>query len=424
MIGKEAVPPGGAQPLFYSYKKMWEPILNTPEETAAIRERIDGIYRSVQKNYRAAGNMGLIGGDISLGIFLSYCDRFYHRDPQDNEVLGHILTGVFGAINSGNVTPTFSNGLAGVSWGIRHLVSEGFIEVDDYDEEVLLRYTREKTISFSRAGKFDFLHGSLGMVYSLLRHDVYTAADLGNFIELLAGAGTSQNGKICWSSTVHFGPQSSEVINLGLAHGIPATVSVLSRFYSEKLRSPLLEDLVVRSVNYILSSKNKPEKKCISLYPGYIDDAGQGENSRMGWCYGDLGIAFSLLQAGRSMGREDWIEESMRIADHAAQRRDMDTNMVYDASLCHGTAGQAHMFNRFYQATRRESCREAAVYWAGKTLQMAQHDDGFGGYKSFYYNEGYKNNIGVLDGSAGIGLSLISLVSAIEPRWDSAFLLS
>jgi hypothetical protein len=111
---------------------------------------------------------------------------------------------------------------------------------------------------------------------------------------------------------------------------------------------------------------------------------------------------------------------------HATKRRGLQKNGVVDAGICHGTAGIAHIFNRFYRDTQLDSFKHATDYWIDQTLKMAKFKDGLAGYKSWQGHEnGWKNEYGLLEGIAGIGLVLHSyLHPEIEPTWDSCLLLS
>ena len=110
----------------------------------------------------------------------------------------------------------------------------------------------------------------------------------------------------------------------------------------------------------------------------------------------------------------------------STHRKSLSDNMVNDAALCHGTAGIAHIFNRFYHITNIPDFKEAAIYWYNQTIQMSKFEDGLAGYKTCISNDSKKleNCTGFLEGIAGIGLALISSVSDIEPSWDEFLLIS
>lgn len=109
---------------------------------------------------------------------------------------------------------------------------------------------------------------------------------------------------------------------------------------------------------------------------------------------------------------------------HASQRKDFEKNGIVDAGICHGTAGIAHIFNRFFFETKMPIFKDTANYWIKETLKMATHDDGLAGYKSFYSEKEWVKEYGLLEGVAGIGLALLSHISDEEPTWDRCLLLS
>jgi hypothetical protein len=81
---------------------------------------------------------------------------------------------------------------------------------------------------------------------------------------------------------------------------------------------------------------------------------------------------------------------------------------VVDASICHGSAGLAHIFNRLYQATGQSVFRSAAEEWLQHLVETWCPDA----------------EPGLLTGAAGVGLVLLAASTPHEPRWDRLFLLS
>ncbi len=70
-------------------------------------------------------------------------------------------------------------------------------------------------------------------------------------------------------------------------------------------------------------------------------------------------------------------------------------------------------------------CKDAAAYWIGQTLSLAKFEDGLAGYKTWQGAErGFRNEYGLLEGIAGIGLALTSYTYETEPTWDECLLLS
>jgi len=101
--------------------------------------------------------------------------------------------------------------------------------------------------------------------------------------------------------------------------------------------------------------------------------------------------------------------------------------MARDAGLCHGTAGIAHLFNRMYQATGDALLADAARYWYERTLMVRKPGVEIAGYRVRLADGSQPQRAarpGFLTGAAGIGLSLLSAISDVEPSWDRLLLVS
>ena len=103
----------------------------------------------------------------------------------------------------------------------------------------------------------------------------------------------------------------------------------------------------------------------------------------------------------------------------------MDTAMMNDVWVCHGTGGAAHIFQRLYQKTQIDDFKFAANYWYLKTLQ--QLDRGWPQIQPSYTRSGgyaRKDLTGFLIGYAGLGLTLLSPLETTTMDWDEMILMS
>jgi hypothetical protein len=148
---------------------------------------------------------------------------------------------------------------------------------------------------------------------------------------------------------------------------------------------------------------------------------------RLAWCYGDLGIAATVAVAAQGARRTDWRGTAHEIA-RAAARRPPAASGVIDASLCHGAAGVAHLFNRLYQESGDPELGEAARRWLHRALAFRRPGRGIGGFRTWEAQAdgsgSWYDDAGFLAGAAGTGLALLAAVSPVEPAWDRALLLS
>ncbi|MFK8007579.1 MAG: lanthionine synthetase LanC family protein [Saprospiraceae bacterium] len=107
-----------------------------------------------------------------------------------------------------------------------------------------------------------------------------------------------EDGSLRWVYTNALEKSSS--FNLGMSHGLASTISILCKFAKNKRFAPKSKELLLGAVRYIL--KNKSENPdSYSCFPNSIalenNESTKLKGSRLAWCYGDLGIGYSLLEA-------------------------------------------------------------------------------------------------------------------------------
>jgi hypothetical protein len=109
-----------------------------------------------------------------------------------------------------------------------------------------------------------------------------------------------------------------------------------------------------------------------------------------------------------------------------SKRLDLEKNKIFDACVCHGSAGIAHFFNRMYHETKMKEFYDISIYWIETTLKMASFSDGLAGFKTWHTEQhgGWVNEYCLLEGISGIGLSLLSFYNSKTLDWDKAFLMS
>jgi len=323
---------------------------------------------------------------------------------------------------------TLCAGLSGIAWGIVHLAKQNLIgienesffsELDNHIYEYALKDIKIK-------GNVDILYGGLGaMVYFLERLPNEDARNyLGEIVNELWLSAVVEMDEVKWINSFNSSYTVNSIgdeYNLGLAHGITGIIAVLCKVYDQQIEQDRCSYLINGSINWLL--KQKLPETFYSIFPTAVGKDIEVYNSRLGWCYGDLPIAWVLYQAGISLNRKEWQQEAIRIMLHASKRRELEKNEVLDAGICHGTAGIAHLFNRFYHKTQEPDLKEAANYWINETIKMAKFEDGLAGYKAWHGKKGWNNCTGLLEGIAGIGIVLISAINENETPWDACLLM-
>ncbi len=215
--------------------------------------------------------------------------------------------------------------------------------------------------------------------------------------------------------------------NLGVAHGIPGIIQLISEISATNIidqerSSRLLEG----SVQWLMLQRRPLGSR--STFSSWIVPGEESSDSRLAWCYGDMGILAVLLQVARRAGREDWHECAKNILDHCLAWPPEDSG-VGDAPLCHGAAGVAHIFNRIYHSEGDTRCLDAALQWFERALAMRRTEGGVGGFFSLTRPQPshgivWEPSAAFLDGAVGVALALLAALTPVEPVWDRLLLLS
>jgi lantibiotic modifying enzyme len=399
------------------------------EEAIAILQRI---CTELDLFTREDTNTGLLGGYTGVALFYAYYYQLTGKEEHLDKVY-EIIEKCLQALAEEPMNGSHCSGIAGVSWCIQHLTEMGIIEADDTtdtfaDIDVLIA---DFMASELQEGRHDFLHQGLGpALYFLARLPAPTAVtQLQHLVQQLEKTAIKLPGGIAWKD--HFSSKSQQhkeqdLFNLGLAHGNPAIIDILARCYEKGIARETALPLIAGSVQWLLGTRNNPGNAEQSLYPVLVDasNAVMGEaHSRLGWCYGDLGIATMLWNTGKRLGRSDYQQEAHEMYRHIGRHRNVKNGAVHDACLCHGSAGIAHLLQQVGLAANDAVLLDASRDWLQTTLQMNTWADGPAGYK-FYHHPDYISSHNLLEGIAGIGLSLISFVDTeIKPAWGECMLI-
>jgi len=215
--------------------------------------------------------------------------------------------------------------------------------------------------------------------------------------------------------------------NLGMAHGVAGVIAFLAKVHAlderhvrdlmklkRKVRR-LLEDAVA----WLLAQRSSTTADYI--FPNWVGPSVTPGRSRLAWCYGDLGIAIALFAAGNSLNNASWKRQASRLAKHAAGRT-FEQSGVKDCGLCHGAAGVAHLFNHMFQKSGDVRMKSAARTWFERAFEMRRPGKGVAGFAAFRLDH-WSNEVGILEGSAGIALAFLAATTPVEPQWDRMLLL-
>lgn len=401
----------------------WNPIIVEPIMRARVDEKIGLIIHELERT--EIQGPGLYGGASGVSLFWQYCSLYTNQ--QRHKLLAR--SSIESALKSVQNMPLrydFSSGVAGILWAITHLSKEGHIDwnlTENIGTDIHEFLLKSSTEDFNK-GEYDYMHAGLSTLpYFVERSDNLECRDsIIEIVNLLEHIAHLFPEGIAWQEASEFLINDIRRYNLGMAHGIPGIIVLMCKIWQQNIDRIRVGGLIEKSINYILDKERRSYGS--SLFPSTYPSDGI-YNSRVAWCYGDLGIAVALFQAGQILGNKMWQNKAVDIALHTCNRK-QEQGRVRDTPICHGTSGNAHLFNRMFQYTGKPEFRSAALYWYDETLNM--HDQ-LGHFRHLVtYKEGdkavFEYQIGLLEGIAGVGLSLIAGVSEVEPKWDKCFLIS
>lgn len=344
------------------------------------------------------------------------------------------LTQAVEQLGRGRVDPGLHAGVAGVGWVIAHLVgppAEG-------GEDLCAPIDRALAVVLDRApwtGPFDVINGLAGIgVYALERAPHPAAGPLvARVVRRLAETVKPQATGATWWSNPAWLPRSARRAhhpdwNLGVAHGVAGVIAFLGRAVAAAVDAPTTataRTLLEGAVAWLLSQELPTG--AAGCFPWAVAPGIPRAPARVAWCAGDPGIAAALHVAARSAGEPGWAQEATRIGLRAALRGVADAGVV-DVGLCHGAAGNAHVFHRLHRATGDDRFADAARRWFARALAMRAPGRGVAGFRAYDPDPrgvlGWRSAPGFLTGAAGVALALVAATTDAEPRWDRALLLS
>lgn len=397
----------------------------------AIKKKLSEIAEVLEQTYLESDHLGVMAGLSGVAMFFFYYAK-HTQDIRYAEIGNGVLEQSINRISDGYNLPTYCSGIAGMGWVFEHLAQNEFIDIDN-DQlltpvEPYLYQVMKRDIA---EGYYDFMHGAMGYgLYFLKRFENTHSPELRDqyesyIEELLEGlqkTAEKDNNGLKWPSEKKLSEGPEKVYNLSLSHGISSITNFLSRViqhdnFSEKAK-PILEG----SVRYLIAQE-KPFG--ISLFPSFVttDSELAPMQSRLAWCYGDLGLGISIYRASQVLNDPDLRENAIRILKNSSQLRDIESCGVVDASPCHGAFGIALIFRTLYKATQVPEFEAACHYWVQEGLNLARHKEGYAGFQQVRVGQSPVNEVNLLEGIAGIGLVMMGELSDQDSNWKECLMI-
>ena len=391
-----------------------------------MKEKIDEIAKCIfeETQNKKISSFGIYEGSFGHLLFLLYYSKYCHNKKCISLVEKYAERLLVQFVEKeGNFN--FCYGLAGELYLLIFLREQNIIDLDIGNaQSILENYLLNQMKQNIQYKYFDFMHGALGIGLYFLKRGAKTENILG-LIEYLYNTAEKNvdNTIFKWESNLIFGKNISGY-SLSMSHGMSSIIIFLSRVIKSKLSNEKIQTMLAGAVNYILLQ----ELDFLQFgfcFPNYILDKSikSANKTRLGWCYGDLGVGIALWRAGTVTKNNDWQEKGVEILYKSVRRRKLEDHFVVDPGICHGSAGVAMIFRRMYLETQKDEFKKASHFWLSQTLNFSHFEDGLAGYKSFI-NNAWKCDYSFLTGISGIGLVLMSHLIEDQQNWDELLLLS
>lgn len=401
----------------------WKGIIEDCNIENAINIKIDEIFNVLAKN-RDYRPFGLLGGYVGSLLF----DYYYYLHTNKEEhlaILNKKIEFVYSEfLKIGHAT--YCNGYAGVCWFIRFLNKKNIIQCPDIDDTLseIDRLIFQHMLADIKKNNYDLFHGSLGMAYYFATSESGIGEDAVNlFLKALNDNKIlAPDSSAKWLSEVYVNYENQGLVyNMSLSHGMAGIAAFLVKLLKQRDNKIALE-LLRGTVLFYKNNMNPPDYR--STFPKWIiPDEKDYQESPLGWCYGDPGMAQVLYNAGLLLNDVELVKIALEALIKSASRRDVKTEHIVEPCFCHGSSSLCHIFNRLYQNTGQSVFKDAAIFWLKDTLVKGKNlKSDYAGYL-FYDNE-KTNYSSLLSGLSGVGLSLLASVDPITPEWDECVFLS
>lgn len=219
-------------------------------------------------------------------------------------------------------------------------------------------------------------------------------------------------------SPLNFKGEAVRCINLGTPHGLTGILLVLLMAY-RATEMQEVKEAALETCRYIVSNMNRSGPWHI---PCGITQSGRPLDSGIGWCYGDLTTAYALMQAGDTLGADDFKELGLRLMLSCKERIDKQKSNYKNLCLCHGLSSLFLIFKKTFELTQHPSLKCAYKEYKERFHALLEKK-----FASFIAGEEDADRSFFQDPSLFYGVCgcilCLSAGDAEEGSWQSALLL-
>jgi hypothetical protein len=213
-------------------------------------------------------------------------------------------------------------------------------------EELLLdldHYLKVQLLRLIQSRNFDLVTGALNPAAYLLDRHISRGGKSDLLLALIQALADSAvyptPEQVCWPSTLF----KDARVYLGLAHGSAGILLFISRCQQAGLESAVGRRLLDQGTRFLQAQYLAGHPIAFPVVAGHLPAKVQ-----LGWCYGDLGVAYGLLVAGKALMATDISALAEHISLLLGQQLD-HPDAWPDAGLAYGISGTTAIYQAFYR---------------------------------------------------------------------------
>lgn len=322
-------------------------------------------------------------------------------------------------------------GFDGIGWVLTYMKKCNIIDSDELLKDVDDFLIQSIRLNIN-TNNFDLLYGSIGKIQFLIDSERYKEKQIIDLIDGIVNklyeTRIEKNKRIYWYDL------DSEKINLGLSHGLASIFIFLLKLQELNFKNKNIKKMILGIIKSYAYFENKiPGISSFGAsFPYTRNDT---SHSRLAWCYGDLGIAYSFLYADTVLKNQNTKIKYNDMLNLLLQREISDSGLVhfynysfFDTGFCHGLSGIYYILFKMNEMEPNLILQKKIKYWEDELLKNLNIQLSIEGDIVFPEtrqgtDEIYKiEKETMLNGLCGVGLVLLTMKYK-KADWSNFFLL-
>lgn len=382
-----------------------------------MKNKIVRIEKDIWDSYNNSINVGLYTGLSGLILFYDCLYEAYPLEEYENKLLA-VIEKANQLIEEGIDSVSLCSGIAGYGLALLRLKNKSIDIDEDYFDSIDAIFLDDFQQLY-KSNNFDFLHEAMGMaMYFIERYKVNKNKNSFEILTIFFQDLVLKINTDFKNVLVKSGENRGEHYSFGVAHGVASYVNFL--IYFKENISAINVDIsrpLKICINFLMSYKKYDIESKQYFANVFLPETNSSIPSRLSWCQGDVGISNSIFNAGTFLNDKELINEAILLMNQSTKIKFEDSG-VNDFGFCHGSAG---LVIQYYLASKKYNIDYSSSidYWLEVLEKQTNNFEEFLCYDNL--NKKYQPEINLLLGSAGLGLTLLTLENKIGTKWLETF---